>query len=122
MGNLGCSERERERERVTGLGGRGRDASSEACRNEPNGGRGVFASVWLGMEAARESTGEVLQAWRRYCFKLPGGKVVIIDLSIMLSSINCGTVRESGRLGLGCLLYTSPSPRDISLSRMPSSA
>ena len=25
-------------------------------------------------------------------------------------------------LGYGCLLYTSPSPRDISLSRMPSSA
>ena len=25
-------------------------------------------------------------------------------------------------LGCGCLLYTSPSPRDRSLSRMPSSA
>ena len=25
-------------------------------------------------------------------------------------------------LGYGCLLYTSPSPRDRSLSRMPSSA
>ena len=25
-------------------------------------------------------------------------------------------------LGLGCLLYTSPSPRDATLSRMPSSA
>ena len=24
--------------------------------------------------------------------------------------------------GLGCLLYTSPSPRDLSTSRMPSSA
>ena len=29
---------------------------------------------------------------------------------------------SSGRLGLGCLLYTSPSPRDLSTSRMPSSA
>ena len=29
----------------------------------------------------------------------------------------------SGRLGyVGCLLYTSPSPRDATLSRMPSSA
>ena len=27
-----------------------------------------------------------------------------------------------GRRGLGCLLYTSPSPRDGLLSRMPSSA
>ena len=28
---------------------------------------------------------------------------------------------EVGRYG-GCLLYTSPSPRDLSTSRMPSSA
>ena len=27
-----------------------------------------------------------------------------------------------GGLGLACLLYTSPSPRDLSTSRMPSSA
>ena len=27
-----------------------------------------------------------------------------------------------GKLSIGCLLYTSPSPRDISGSRMPSSA
>ena len=27
-----------------------------------------------------------------------------------------------GALGLACLLYTSPSPRDATLSRMPSSA
>ena len=26
------------------------------------------------------------------------------------------------KLGVGCLLYTSPSPRDATLSRMPSSA
>ena len=29
---------------------------------------------------------------------------------------------DLGLLGLGCLLYTSPSPRDLSTSRMPSSA
>ena len=29
---------------------------------------------------------------------------------------------EGTSLGLACLLYTSPSPRDISGSRMPSSA
>ena len=28
----------------------------------------------------------------------------------------------AGNIGMGCLLYTSPSPRDRSLSRMPSSA
>ena len=29
---------------------------------------------------------------------------------------------EGGTLYIGCLLYTSPSPRDATLSRMPSSA
>ena len=32
------------------------------------------------------------------------------------------TVPQKGSEGLSCLLYTSPSPRDRSLSRMPSSA
>ena len=30
--------------------------------------------------------------------------------------------RQKGGVGLSCLLYTSPSPRDLSTSRMPSSA
>ena len=30
--------------------------------------------------------------------------------------------RERGREGGSCLLYTSPSPRDVHKSRMPSSA
>ena len=32
------------------------------------------------------------------------------------------TVRDTDTVITGCLLYTSPSPRDISGSRMPSSA
>ena len=32
------------------------------------------------------------------------------------------TVERTGARITGCLLYTSPSPRDRSLSRMPSSA
>ncbi len=40
---------------------------------------------------------------------------VAIDLAwILLAAI--------GARGLACLLYTSPSPRDATLSRMPSSA
>ena len=31
-------------------------------------------------------------------------------------------LKEEIRLAEGCLLYTSPSPRDLSTSRMPSSA
>ena len=33
-----------------------------------------------------------------------------------------GTRRAIARVGGACLLYTSPSPRDLSTSRMPSSA
>ena len=32
------------------------------------------------------------------------------------------SARREGVLGVTCLLYTSPSPRDLSTSRMPSSA
>ena len=31
-------------------------------------------------------------------------------------------ILEDGSVYEGCLLYTSPSPRDLSTSRMPSSA
>ena len=58
----------------------------------------------------------------------PGGQLVVLDLK----KHNFEKARESyGDLWLGfgenelykiCLLYTSPSPRDRSLSRMPSSA
>ena len=33
-----------------------------------------------------------------------------------------GTLATHQIVGMGCLLYTSPSPRDLSTSRMPSSA
>ena len=47
----------------------------------------------------------------------------ILDKKIL---INASNLKFIGRLGVGldniCLLYTSPSPRDLSTSRMPSSA
>ena len=43
-----------------------------------------------------------------------GGKVLVVEKSDMYG----GTSATSG----GCLLYTSPSPRDRQKSRMPSSA
>ena len=46
------------------------------------------------------------QTW----FKWNVGDTVIIDLSVMAHAVK------------GCLLYTSPSPRDYAASRMPSSA
>ena len=35
---------------------------------------------------------------------------------------NFDVINPSSDLNLDCLLYTSPSPRDLSTSRMPSSA
>ena len=39
-----------------------------------------------------------------------------------ISSIEIKSKASGEILYLGCLLYTSPSPRDLSTSRMPSSA
>ena len=44
---------------------------------------------------------------------LPSGLYDVLPLIMVLATI---------AMFLGCLLYTSPSPRDATLSRMPSSA
>ena len=55
----------------------------------------------------------------------PGVRVVnvsrgpVIKESALLKGLKDGTVYSAA---LDCLLYTSPSPRDATLSRMPSSA
>ena len=53
--------------------------------------------------------------------KLSNLKVLGIDISRMLRQIG-NRVGQEIAFSLRCLLYTSPSPRDRSLSRMPSSA
>ena len=45
-------------------------------------------------------------------------KPVFSQKTIEINSI----IRELSAPDLSCLLYTSPSPRDLDLSRMPSSA
>jgi len=37
-------------------------------------------------------------------------------------NVGMGDITWFSQVGYGCLLYTSPSPRDLSTSRMPSSA
>ena len=49
------------------------------------------------------------------------------SILIVNSNFGCGSSREHApqalmRWGINCLLYTSPSPRDNRVSRMPSSA
>ena len=44
------------------------------------------------------------------------------DCICNLGSVICRDAKRNGDRPGGCLLYTSPSPRDLSTSRMPSSA
>ena len=46
----------------------------------------------------------------------------ITVLAALTLIIKAGSSGNGGLMALGCLLYTSPSPRDRLLSRMPSSA
>ena len=58
------------------------------------------------------------------------GKGILVDLFYINNSerkkLTSIKLNDDGRanspLAEGCLLYTSPSPRDLSTSRMPSSA
>ena len=52
-----------------------------------------------------------------------GGAIVANLVTFILLGRNLGDAGYGAYLGLfGCLLYTSPSPRDRTRSRMPSSA
>ena len=58
---------------------------------------------------------------------LAGGQSLLPTLNMRLSSpsvlIDIGSINELKKIKVeDCLLYTSPSPRDTLLSRMPSSA
>ena len=49
--------------------------------------------------------------------------IIPLVLTIVINAVNIITSFIFVRyLHMGCLLYTSPSPRDLSTSRMPSSA
>ena len=48
--------------------------------------------------------------------KVPSGQ------NVMAKALASGATAEVGTVFYGCLLYTSPSPRDYAASRMPSSA
>ena len=52
------------------------------------------------------------------------GKSTLLHILASLDKPDKGSVKLKGQnlFSLSCLLYTSPSPRDLSTSRMPSSA
>ena len=55
-------------------------------------------------------------------FRNPEATKAAIDSDEWLHTGDLGTIDSAGALHIICLLYTSPSPRDATLSRMPSSA
>ena len=55
-------------------------------------------------------------------FNASGGDIEVVDVDgIQLGAVTTAT-NTDGTVVSGCLLYTSPSPRDRQKSRMPSSA
>ena len=67
---------------------------------------------------SKERLLETAQLGAAFCAALRGG--FDIDLPDLIYPVAIGAAgREQG---IPCLLYTSPSPRDLSTSRMPSSA
>ena len=53
--------------------------------------------------------------------RLPNGQKILDFDPTFIASVFSGSLAAFG-LSPACLLYTSPSPRDLSTSRMPSSA
>ena len=75
---------------------------------------GILLSV-----GALESIGVLFSFADKLNFIFPNTDIVVVLLGIASAVIdNVPLVAAS----MGCLLYTSPSPRDLSTSRMPSSA
>ena len=70
--------------------------------------------TWLGAD------GDFNGAWGAYPF-LPSGLTLVSDRQSGLYVVDVNYKRAARLEGI-CLLYTSPSPRDLSTSRMPSSA
>ena len=86
-----------------------------------NDNAGLLAWVPLGADAVLELEPQRLRASTHFesIFPFLGGE---ID-GVQLDSIKDAKSLVIASYGVGdCLLYTSPSPRDATLSRMPSSA
>ena len=80
------------------------------------------ATNYLGQLTQQKSgLGGVAMAWEAALPFLPW-MVVPYMTSGLLFALSFLLVRGRGELSAFCLLYTSPSPRDLSTSRMPSSA
>ena len=69
---------------------------------------------------------EMLLSHQAPCIKTLGGRAIKFQSEPPILEMEFEAVPEfchsDNQVVQGCLLYTSPSPRDLSTSRMPSSA
>ena len=73
--------------------------------------------------ALSSSTTSVLNRFFKTPEEIPIGAGTSVSVTSDDASGNVAFCREGNiHVAVGCLLYTSPSPRDLSTSRMPSSA
>ena len=73
----------------------------------------------IGQQISVQAANSVFKKFEKVC----NGKINPKKINKLLAGKlkRCGLSRQKVK-GINCLLYTSPSPRDISGSRMPSSA
>ena len=89
------------------------------CRNDLNGKHGVATDFHCYQDdRSRDRYSVLLDSGESYKFRPTAVRAERVGAA--------GGARPKGKgkkgRGKGCLLYTSPSPRDATLSRMPSSA
>ena len=77
-------------------------------------------SLALAIEASKTSADIILMAGVH--FMAETAKLMSPNKKVILPDMDAGCSLSSSITGKDCLLYTSPSPRDGLLSRMPSSA
>ena len=72
---------------------------------------------------ATGTTGALLIVWNKYLNSTGEVSITPVDLATITLAFYVTELIGSPIFGIiACLLYTSPSPRDLSTSRMPSSA
>ena len=77
-------------------------------------------SLALAIEAAKTKADIIVMAGVH--FMAETSKLMSPEKKVLLPDMDAGCSLSSSVTGKDCLLYTSPSPRDLSTSRMPSSA
>ena len=98
----------------------------------PHGARGLFFNLYCPARQPRSVRGVLrsrskLSVWNALRFRhRPDGARKMVEMCLTLQHTRAPTAWEISRnlakMSITCLLYTSPSPRDLSTSRMPSSA